>query len=349
MNYIIIVIIILAIAIHIATHLLVPLNIKLSRKLHIVAQPNERKINQIAIPEAGGLSFALPIIIAELILASIIPDVEFKLLVFPLIGVELITLILGITDDRWDIPALLKLLWQIGIGIIMYLIEFRVMSLTNPFGSDFMLGWLSFPVTIIWYLVLMNAINLIDGIDGLASGICVIVCAVLLVVGIKESNSIVIALSAFLLAGNLAFLRFNFYPAKIFLGDTGALFNGLVLAAISTAGNRQYKGITSMTLIIPLSVLAVPLIDMFLAIFRRIRGGNNIFTPDKKHLHHIMLSLGLSQRMVAIIVYFMTLLFGLIAIGFSFSTKKILFSVLLCLLTLAVVVSYIFMRKGRKE
>jgi UDP-GlcNAc:undecaprenyl-phosphate GlcNAc-1-phosphate transferase len=195
----------------------------------------------------------------------------------------------------------------------------------------------------------MNAINLIDGIDGLASGICVIVCAVLLVVGIKESNSIVIALSAFLLAGNLAFLRFNFYPAKIFLGDTGALFNGLVLAAISTAGNRQYKGITSMTLIIPLSVLAVPLIDMFLAIFRRIRGGNNIFTPDKKHLHHIMLSLGLSQRTVAIIVYFMTLLFGLIAIGFSFSTKKILFSVLLCLLTMAVVVSYIFMRKGRKE
>ena len=85
MNYIIIVIVILAIAIHIATHLLVPLNIKLSRKLHIVAQPNERKINQIAIPEAGGLSFALPIIIAELILASIIPDVEFKLLVFPLI------------------------------------------------------------------------------------------------------------------------------------------------------------------------------------------------------------------------------------------------------------------------
>ena len=344
-----VVIIILAIAIHLATHLLVPLNIKFSWKLHIVSEPNERKINRIAIPEAGGLSFALPIIIAELILAIIVPNEELKLMLFPLIGVELITLILGVTDDRGDIPAFVKLLWQIGIGIIMYLIGFRVMSLTNPFGSDFMLGWLSFPITIIWYLVLMNAINLIDGIDGLASGICVIVCMVLLVVGINESNSIVIALSSFLLAGNLAFLRFNFYPAKIFLGDTGALFNGLILAAISTAGTRQYKGITSMTLIIPLSVLAVPLIDMFLAIFRRIRGGNNIFTPDKRHLHHIMLSFGLSQRTVALIVYIITILFGLIAIGFSFSTNKILFSVLLGLLALGVVISYILMGQGRKK
>ncbi len=340
-------VVLLGIGIHLLTHLLVPLNMRFSTRLGILAHPGERKIHNGSIPEAGGLSFALPIILSQIVLALFLPQPE-RGRMFWLAGVEVATLILGFMDDRHDTRAWLKFLLQIGIGVAMYLIGFRVESLTNPFGSEIMLGWASFPVTLLWYLVVMNAINLIDGIDGLASGICAIVCAVLLIVGIKGQNLIAAALSAFLMAGNLAFLRFNFHPAKIFLGDTGALFNGLVIAAIATTGTQQYKGITSMTLIIPLSVLAIPLIDISLAVLRRLRFGN-IFVADKAHLHHAMLGLGLSQKAISLIAWVVTLLFGLIAIGFSFSTKRILFLVLWGLLALGVILAYVVMQHGRKK
>ncbi len=341
-------ILLLSLGLHLLTHLLVPLNIRFSKRFGILAQPGERKIHTQAIPEAGGLSFALPLVLAQVVLGMILlPDLLGKMLL-QLAGVEVIALVLGVLDDRHDTRAWLKFLLQLLIGLVMYAIGFRVASLTNPFGAEIILGWASFPVTLLWYLVVMNAINLIDGIDGLASGVCVIVCAVLLSVGVKEQNLMVTALSAFLLAGNLAFLRFNFHPAKIFLGDTGALFNGLVIAAVSTAGTQQYKGITSMTLIIPLAVLAIPLIDTALAVFRRLRLGN-IFVADKAHLHHVMLGLGFSQKAIALTGYLVTLLFGLIAIGFSFSTKRILFSVLLGLLILGVILAYVLMRQGRKK
>ncbi len=334
--------------IHSLTHVLVPLNIWFSRRYGIIAKPSERRVHTTRIPEAGGLSFALPIILAQVGLGiAILPDVMGRMLI-QLAAVAMLTLFIGVMDDRYESKARFKLLWQIGVAVLMYLIGFRVDVLTNPLGQDILLGWLSFPVTLIWYLVVMNAINLIDGIDGLASGICVIVCGVLLIVGGSEGNLLVVALSAFLLAGNLAFLRFNFFPATIFLGDTGALFNGLIIAAISAAGATQFKGITSMTMMIPLSVLAIPLIDVVLAVFRRIRMGS-IFAADKAHIHHTMLAFGLSQKMISLIVYMVTLLFGLIAIGFYFSSKKILFSVLLGVLILMVVAAYVMMRLEKNK
>ncbi|HOZ00957.1 MAG TPA: MraY family glycosyltransferase [Candidatus Syntrophosphaera sp.] len=339
---------IFSLGIHLLTHLLVPLNIRFSSRFRIIAQPSARKIHLEPKPEAGGLSFALPILFALVATGLWVLPVPLGKSYIALAGVGLLALAFGVIDDRYESQARYKFLGQLAIGVLMYFIGFRVAKLTNPFGPEFVLGWMSFPVTLVWYLVVMNAINLIDGIDGLACGVCVIVCAVLLVVGIKERNALVIGLAAFLLAGNLAFLRYNFFPARIFLGDTGSQFNGLIIAAISTAGATQFKGITSMTLLIPLSVLAIPLIDMALAVFRRLRMGN-IFSADKAHLHHIMLSLGLSQRAISLIVYVVTLLFGLIAIGFSFSSKKILFLVLLGLLVLTVVAAYLIMRQGRKK
>jgi UDP-GlcNAc:undecaprenyl-phosphate/decaprenyl-phosphate GlcNAc-1-phosphate transferase len=341
-------ILVLSLGVHVLTHILAPVNIRLSNKLGILAQPSERRIHNQMKPEAGGLSFALPILLAQVILVIFFLPPQLGGMMLNLAGVELLVLVFGVTDDRYESQVRYKLLWQIAVAVIMYLIGFKVNTLTNPLGHDFVLGWFSFPVTVIWYLVVLNAINLIDGIDGLASGICVIVCGILLIVGIKEQNVLVTALSALLLAGNLAFLRFNFHPAKIFLGETGAQFNGLVIAAIATAGTTQYKGITSMTLIIPMSVLAIPVLDMVLAIFRRLRMGS-IFAADKAHLHHSMMALGLSQKAISLIVYAVTLLFGLIAIGFSFSSKRVLFLLLLGLLILMVVAAYILMRQEKKK
>ncbi len=336
-----------ALLIFILANLLVPLNIKVSQLLGIEAKPSERRIHKGFIPEAGGLSFALPIVLAQASFYLFGADPEMGEMLLKLSWVGIITLVFGLWDDRFETPALLKLLWQTIIATLMWFIGFRVSHLTNPLGPDFSLAWMSFPVTILWFLVVFNAINLIDGMDGLACGITIIVASVLCVVGYTQSNHLVMAISAFLLAGNLAFLRFNFFPAKIFLGETGALFIALNIAAISTAGSSQFKGITSMTLMIPLAVLAVPLLDVVLAVFRRIRLGS-IFKADKAHIHHTMLAFGFSQRTISLIVYVVTTLFGLIAIGFSLSSKKLLFSVLLGLLALMVVIAYQIMRRENR-
>jgi UDP-GlcNAc:undecaprenyl-phosphate GlcNAc-1-phosphate transferase len=334
--------------VHIATHMLIPVNIRFSMRHKMVAEPNPRRIHKTPIPEAGGLSFGLPIVIMQFLLGLLLFEGPQGKMLCELAGVGLITLMLGMTDDRYESKAWMKLLAQLVIALLMFYIGFKVEFLTNPFGQDFMLKWISFPATIIWYLVVLNAINLIDGIDGLATGISIIVGLVLLIVGLREGKLQVISLAALLISGCSAFLFYNFHPARIFLGDTGALFIGLNIAAISTAGAEQFKGITSMTLMIPLAVLAVPLIDVFLAVFRRI-GMGAIFQADKAHIHHMMLAFGLSQKTIAIIVYIVTFLFGLIAIGFSFSSKKVLFSLLLGVLIMIVITAYIFMRREQKK
>ncbi len=331
----------------IVTMILLPYNIRFSLRHKLVAAPNERRVHSKVIPEAGGLSFGLVIVILQIIGGTLIfAEHGQKVVWLGLAG--LASLGFGVWDDRFEAKPLPKLFGYLALSLMMYAMGFRVDQLTNPFGGEFMLGWLSFPVTILWYLVVINAINLIDGIDGLAAGITAIVCAVLIVVGVKDGNYLIVWLSAVLMAGNLGFLKYNFHPASIFMGDTGSTFIGLNLAAIATTGTAQLKGITSLTLMIPMTALAIPLIDVGLAVFRRIRLGN-VFTADKAHIHHMMLGLGLSQRAISIIVYIVTLLFGMIAIGFSFTGKHILFLVLLGLLILMVVLAYILMREEQKK
>ena len=327
--------------------LLVPLNIKISNRLKIQAHPDPRKIHNTQIPEAGGLSFGLPILLAQTVL-GVLWYQEYGLLLPGLAAAGFLALIFGVLDDRFELKPWPKLGGYLVLCVVLYLLGYKVTYLTNPFGTELYLGWLSFPVSIIWFLAIINAINLIDGIDGLAAGITVIVCAVLTFVGIKYKNMLVISIATMLLAGNLSFLKYNFAPARIFMGDTGATFIGLNLAAITTAGESQYKGITSMTLMIPLAVMAVPMLDVVLAVFRRLKRGG-VFTADKAHIHHTMLGMGLSHRAISIIVYIVTLLFGLIAIGFSFTGKQVLFLLLLSLLSLMVVLAYILMRQELKN
>jgi UDP-GlcNAc:undecaprenyl-phosphate GlcNAc-1-phosphate transferase len=229
----------------------------------------------------------------------------------------------------------------------MYMAGYRIAFLTNPLGEYFSLGWTSLPLTIFWFLLTMNAINLIDGSDGLAAGITCIVSLVLFTVGFMANNMLVLILSVILFATNLAFLKFNFYPAKIFMGDSGSLIIGLNIAAISTAGNTSFKGITTLTLMVPVMAMAIPILDTSLAFFRRI-GTGSIFRADKAHLHHYLLAMGLPQKNIALLAYFVTLLFGLSAIGFSLTSYKVVFSVLVIMMAIFIIWAYIIMHKGKK-
>jgi len=318
-----------AILIFFATLFLVPLNIVVSKKLKLLDYPSENSTHKEVRPICGGFSLAMPVITGLLVLYLIgYAPADFPSLL-PLIIGSFTILIAGFFDDKYHLSASWKLFFQIIIAIFMYWGGFRIELLTNPWNDALVLGYFSFPVTLIWFLLIINAFNLIDGIDGLATGIAVIVSAVLILIAFRFHNLYLFALSTFLLASSLGFLYHNFPPAKIFLGDTGSQFIGFFIAAISIAGSAQYKGITAMTLLAPILVMFIPLADTLLAVLRRLKYRKGIFTRDHHHLHHKLLRLGLAPRTINFIFYFITFLFGLIAIGFSFADKNILFTILI--------------------
>jgi UDP-GlcNAc:undecaprenyl-phosphate/decaprenyl-phosphate GlcNAc-1-phosphate transferase len=325
------------------TYILVPLNIKLTHKWNLVDAPHDRGVHESAVPVGGGLAFAVTAIIFQIVLSFYFIDYTTRL--FGLIISGTLIMILGLLDDKKKFTAKYKLLFQILIVVFIYFTGFKIEILTNPFGDPINLGLLSFPITMIWFLLIINAFNLIDGMDGLATGISIIAALVLFAVALKHSNILVAALSLILIGSCSAFLRFNFYPARIFMGDTGSMFLGLNLAAVSVIGIGDFKGITAMTLIIPIIVLIIPIADTLLTILRRIKGRKHIFQADKEHLHHKMMNLGFSQKNIALISYFITLLFGLIAFGFSFTSHKILFVLLLVLLIIIFFLLYSLIKK----
>ena len=326
------------------TMILVPLNIKLSCKFKMIDFATKTSIHSIDTPTGGGLSLVLPMILSLFVVAKLLPEGDYPS-IYPLIIGCIAIAINGFIDDKYRLSAVNKLFMQTLVAVFMYYSGYKIMLLTNPWNDAVNLGYFSFPATVIWFLLLINSFNLIDGIDGLATGIAVIVSMILIVVSYRYNNTFLLISALLFCLTNLAFLRFNFPPAKIFLGDTGSQFLGFFLAAISIAGNTQYKGITAMTLLIPIIVMFIPLTDTVFAVLRRIKYKKSIFSGDHQHLHHKMLDMGLSDRAINFTCYFITGLFGLIAIGFSYADKNILFTILISLAIVVFVAVYLIAKK----
>lgn len=335
------------------TYFLVPLNIKLSKRSNLVDKPHKRGIHKKSIPLAGGLSFGISIIILQIIFylysRLLVPNLEIALNMLKLATGGILILILGFLDDKKKFTAKYKLLIQILIVSFMYLLGFKMTLLTNPFGMDIELGILSYPMTMLWFIIVINSFNLIDGLDGLASGVAAITMLVLFSVGLAYKNDFVASTTIIMFGAMVAFLKYNFFPARIFMGDTGSLFIGYNIAAISIAGTQQYKGITAITLLIPIIVLIIPLVDTILAIFRRMKRNVNIFEADKDHIHHKLLEIGFTQKSIALTSYFITFLFGLIALGFSFTSKKVLFVLLILISFILIVIVYLIFFKEKSK
>jgi len=327
------------------TYILVPLNKKLAIHWNIVDHPHDRGIHDKTVPLAGGLSFGIAIILGLLIYFYF--HTQNTQILYLAIA-DFFVLILGLFDDKLKIKAKTKLIFQIIIISFIYFKGLRMDVLTNPLGDPISLGFLSYPLTLAWFLLVMNGLNLIDGLDGLAAGICLIVATVLAMIGFQFGNYQLTFMATLIIGSMLAFLKYNFYPAEIFMGDTGSLFLGFNIAAISIAGNAQYKGITAMTILIPIIALFIPLFDTAFAIFRRIKKRKNIFQADKEHLHHRLLELGLGQTAIAIIGYFITFLFGLVAFGFSLASKEYLFILLVFMIIILFGFFLILFKRGEK-
>jgi len=286
------------------TALLTPVIWRLAPRLGLVDDPNPRRLNKVPMPTGGGIA-----IFAGFLLAALTVDV-------PHFGVTalagLLILIVGLLDDRLELAAGVKFAGQFAAVLIYVLWGPRIEFMSNPFGGMLYLGKLSLPLTMLWVLTLINIMNFIDGLDGLAVGISMISAIALAVLAWSLQRYDAALLSIIVVGVSLGFLPYNFNPAKVYLGDGGALLLGFLLAAVSTEG--ALKGAATIGLSVPVLILAVPVTDLLCAVVRRLQQGLPFYQADRDHFHHRLLALGLSQRQVVFLAYSLTGLSATIAV-----------------------------------
>lgn len=287
-----------------------PLVRKLAFKIGAVDVPKDnRRVHKKPMPLIGGLAIYISMVIAALIFLPL-----DKTVLSIILGASLI-IISGIIDDTKGLSPKLKLLFQLVAGLILILGDVKVDFVTNPFSKTnvlLYLKWFSIPVTLFWIMGITNTLNLIDGLDGLAAGVATISSLSLMFVAAKFGYTDIIILSAIVAGACLGFLPFNFNPAKIFMGDTGSLFLGFMLATISIEG--VMKSVAAIAVVVPILILGVPIFDTTFAIFRRLLSGKSIMAADKNHLHHRLLNKGFSQKKTVLILYGISAIFGLFAV-----------------------------------
>jgi UDP-GlcNAc:undecaprenyl-phosphate GlcNAc-1-phosphate transferase len=290
---------------------IVPLVISYSKKQGLIDKPNERKIHTKPISRLGGIAIWLSTMLTFLFLVFLSYYPYGSLISGILLGSSLMFL-LGLIDDVYTLNAKFKLFIQVAIATLVYLLGVKIDTIINPFGGVLQLGHFSYFITVLWIVGISNAVNFIDGIDGLAGSVITVnsITLGIIAVAMVPPNPIS-ALIGFILAGSmLAFLTYNFNPAKIFMGDSGALFSGFLLATLSITGVMKAA---ALAIILPFVVLAVPIIDITYSSLRRISKGKSPFVADSEHIHHKLLKAGFSQNMTVAILTSVAIVAGAIA------------------------------------
>ncbi len=319
-----------------------------------VDMPDERKVHSKPIPRLGGVAIFIAFTAVLLVL------LPFSRHFAGLLGGAIILLVVGIIDDLRGLKAWQKLIWQIVAAMVALAGGIGIVSITNPFGGTLSLEWGRFSVdfiglhfhiipianllSILWIVGVINAINFLDGLDGLAAGVSTITATIIFLLAIAPKlNQPDVALIAITLAGaTLGFLPFNFYPAKIFMGDSGAYFLGLVLALLAIYSGGK---IATATL-----VLGFTIIDGLWTVIRRLRAKVSVFKPDRRHLHHLLLDAGMSHRSAVLSLYALSLLFGVMALFAGSFAKLIIFSMLLVVMfSLIWLLLFMSLRRAKKS
>lgn len=324
--------IILALVLAVAlTLVLTPFVRQLAIRLKAMDAPDKRKVHIVAMPRMGGLAIFL-----SFWLTVVITQPLTKELYSFLFGSVLI-IISGIWDDMKGVKPIIKILFQLAAaGSIIVFGGIKVSFITTLFGqSPQALGIFSVPITVLWIIGMTNAINLVDGLDGLAAGISGIAAISIGVISWIEGMGAISILPLILGTSTLAFLKYNFHPAKIFMGDTGALFLGFSLAVLSIMGLTKMA--TTVSLLLPIVVLGVPIMDTLFAIVRRFLNKKPIFAADKDHLHHRLLKMGLSHTKAVLVVYGVCLFLSFSAIIMAMLTTE---RAMLVMVVVAVIVIY---------
>ena len=311
----------------ITAFVITPHTMRLAKRVGAIDIPNDRRVNKKPMPRLGGLAVISGFLVS-IIYLLITTSLEGKINLFgeenyyfKLIGFFIGIIILGIVcyiDDVKGIPSYAKLTAQIVAAIIVVAFGIKIEDISIPFieGKIEIGGVFSYILTVCWIVGITNAINLIDGLDGLSSGVTLISClSLLMVFALNGSPLIAIILITALAGAIVGFLPFNFSPAKTFIGDTGSNFMGFSLAIISILGVA--KTYTALVLIAPIIILAMPIFDTLFAIFRRIIKGKSlkaVFKPDKEHIHHKLMAKGYTQKQAVLIMYGITAILGMFAV-----------------------------------
>ncbi len=317
-----------------------PLVISYARRIGAIDLPNERKVHRGAIPRLGGVAIYISFFVSFALTMYLDPGMnsldglgQHNAII--LVASLTLVLLLGIWDDIRPLTPGKKFLGQIIAASIVYFAGFRITAITHPLGPSLLsLDWFAFPLTILWIVGITNAFNLIDGLDGLASGVAFIVSVTIFSIAlIKEETTT--AMMALLLAGALlGFLRYNFRGAKIFLGDSGSLFIGFTLAILSMQSST--KGSTAFSILVPVLALGLPIMDTVLSMIRRFVKSvlpqtskpsslmgkiTTMFHPDKGHIHHQLVAMGFSHSKAVLVLYVVSCLFGIGAFAVTFANS----------------------------
>ena len=306
-----------------------------------------RRMHDHPIPRMGGLAIFLGFLLSVLLFLELDGQMRGMLL-----GAVVIV-VLGIFDDIYSLPAMFKFVVQIAAALVAVLTGNVIEAVSNPnvFSADLYwdLGWLSIPVTVVWIVAITNAVNLIDGLDGLACGVSTISSMTLLVIALVVSEADVAILMAALAGGCLGFLPYNMNPAKIFMGDTGSTFLGYILAVVSIQG--LFKFYTIISFAVPFLMLGLPIFDTCFAFIRRIAHGQSPMHADRSHVHHRLIDMGFNQKQAVAVLYVVSAILGLSAVVLTTSGPVKAMLLLLALCFAGAVAALIFMgdRKNKPD
>ena len=294
------------------------------------------------IPRMGGLAIFFGFLTAMLLFVPLDGEKQGMLL-----GAVVIV-VLGIFDDIYALPAKPKFLVQIGAALIAVLSGNKIEVLSNPniFSPDpfWELGVLSVPFTVIWIVAITNSVNLIDGLDGLACGVSTISAATMLVIALLVSEVDVAVMMAALAGACMGFLPYNFNPAKIFMGDTGATFLGFIMATVSVEG--MFKQYTIISFVVPFLMLGLPIFDVCFAVVRRVSHGQSPMKPDRGHVHHRLIDMGFSQKQAVGVLYVISAILGLSAVVLTAANAVKAMVFLLAMGAAAVIAWRVFLPNG---
>ncbi len=306
--------------------------------------PNKRKVHKVPIPRLGGLG-----IYAGFLLGYMLFGYESIQMNSILIG-SFIIIMIGIVDDISPLPASYKLLGQIIVASIIAIYGKILLQDISFFGIYITFEKISTVITIIFIVAIMNCMNIIDGLDGLAGGIASIYFLMIGIISIIfKSTGLDTILTFIMLGSTLGFLVHNFYPASIFMGDSGSLFLGYIISVISLLG---YKNVTFTSLIIPIFLLAIPIMDTLFAIIRRLLKHESIVMPDKSHLHHQLLRLNFSIKKAVLIIYAVDLLFAAASIIYATGNRGIgyiIYIILFIIVLMVILKTDIIRERKHKE
>jgi UDP-GlcNAc:undecaprenyl-phosphate GlcNAc-1-phosphate transferase len=317
--------------------IITPFVIKLACRIKAVDRPGVRTVHTRAVPRIGGVTIflsAMILIVMVLFLDNIIGKAfrSMQLQLISLFCSMTFIFLVGLIDDLKGLPARFKFLAELLVACLLCFVSVRISSIQITEQWTVQLGLLSYPITILWIVGITNAVNLSDGLDGLAAGISAIACGVIVIFAVYSGNVIMAVIMLALLGSLSGFLFFNFNPAKIFMGDCGSLFLGFTIASSSVLCSTKSSALVGIAL--PFLALGIPIFDTLFSMLRRFLERRRMFAPDRRHFHHMLIDKGIKQRHVVVTIYLITLLFAGMGMFMMVTHDKYSIVIFACILIL---------------